>query len=268
MKKTEQELQEALQKTISTVKEYLHKSGYNTLAKDGDSTPDQIEGQAEDEMAAEGAPGADAAEGAAPSPGANQGADTEGGEGDETQAMMAYLSQAPDEMLHMMLEMIQGELAQREASEAPAEGGEGAPAPEGQGAPDQLAMSMKSEFASLAKSINEIAQAVSGLAKTQAATAQEVATLKKSTTTRPATTRPAAQNSNIQVMEKSQSATVEKFTKTGIENFLTNELRKSSRDRHPAVNSGLVAELTYVRTPQEVKEFAGKLKDLGIQLPS
>jgi len=276
----------AMQKTLSNVNEILAKSGY-PMQKAGPE--DELEGQGDPSMGAgappegdpsmgagappEGDPsmGAEGDAGAAPEGDPSMGAEgAEGGEGDESQEMMAHLQSMGEDELHMMLEMVQHELAEREAQaqSAPEAGAAPAPAPAAGGAPDQLQMSMKKEFAGLAKSMNEIAKSVAVLAQNQAAVQAEVTTLKKSTQ-KPAVQKPAAQNArNVQVLEKSEEVKVEKLSKSGIENYLMNELRKTSQNRNPAVTRDLIADLTYVKTPDDIKQFAGKLRDMGIQLPS
>lgn len=272
MKHTEQQLHEAMRKTISNIEEILQKSGFPMKKDEGaEGAPDQLEGQAEGEMSAEGAaPAEGAAEGAAPAGGAEGAAEGEmGGEGeDETQAMMEHLQGLDSEALHMMLELIQNELSAREAQEGEGAEGQAEGAAPAAGAGDQLEMSMKQEFASLAKSMSEMAKTVQTLAQAQASMQNEMQTLRKSEQKRPAAAKPAAQNRNVQVLQKSEEPKVEKLTKSGIEGFLMNELRKSSSTRNPAVSADLLAELTYIKTPAEVSAFADRLREKGIQLPS
>lgn len=286
---TKEGIEALIKDTVNSINEVLAKSGY-PMAKaegDGEGQPDGLEQQAQ----AEGAPGAEApaapapeapaapAEGA-PAPGA-EGQGAPGAEGgDDMQAMQQHLAGMPDEELHMLLEMLQGEMMKRQEGQQGAPGAEGgAPAPAAPAAPapegENMEMSMKKEFASMAKSIDSMAKAVESLAETQKQTKSEVADLKKSQAAKPAasvaTQRPAQANrTQVQVLAKSGSEApkIEKMSKSDLEGFVMNEMRKSTSQRHPAINSGVVAEMTYVKSQDEVDAFATRLRKAGVPLPA
>lgn len=282
---SKEEMEALIRGTINQIGEALKKSGY-TMAKDDEEQPDALGEQAE---GGEGAP-APEAEGGEGAP-ALEGAPAEGGEGalapedqegapaggegqDDMDAMAQHLSEMPEEELHMLLQLVQGEMMNRQQSAEGGEGQEGAPAPEGApAAGGELQMSMKKEFASMAKSMQDIANAVKQVADQGAQTAKEVAALKKSQGSKQSVaTKPAASNRSVQVLNKSgaenQPKAKEELKKSDVESFLMNEMRKSSRDRHPAITTQTIAELTYIKTPEQLKDFAEGLRKQGVQVPA
>lgn len=270
MKNTQRGLEALMKSTIDDINTVLRKSGY--LAKDDSlDQEDELEAQAaQDEAPMEPEMGEMAPEEGESSEQGEQG-EMGAEESDDLAAMEEHLSTMSDEELHMLMELIQGEIMHRQQAGESQEVDEGEDGDEGQHE-GQLQMSMKKEFASMAKSMRDIAGAVKAVAQQNSALQREVSALKKSRKGS-AVARPAAANSRqFQALSKSGGVEgqtkAEPLTKSDIEGFLMNEMRKSSSQRHPAVNSQLIADLTYVKTPSQVREFAASLRKQGVQLPS
>lgn len=277
------DMEALIKATVDKVNEVLEKSGYNAMAKDegdGEGQPDGLEGQAQGDMpppapggdmggdaGGEPAPGGEGGDMPPPAPGAEGDA---GAGGDDMEAMMQHIGSMPDEEVHMLLELLQDEMLKRQGgAEGGEPGAEAAPpaAPAPGGAP--LEMSMKKEFAGLAKSVQAVAKAVEALSQNQSKIANEVQSLKKSAPAKsPVATKPAATNRQVQVMNKSDGPVVEPLTKSQLETFVMNEMRKPSATRHPAINPTLVSKMTYVKTPEEIARFAGELRAQGVAVPN
>lgn len=298
--KSKQEFEEMIKSTIDSINEALVKSGYMAKADGDESQPDELSGQsdappadaapeASAPPAAEGeqSPDAPPADAAPEAPAAEGEQDSEGG--DEMAEMAQHLSEMPDEELHMLLELIQGEMMKRQE-------GQGEGAPEGDGgmqkfdtsgitnaaaaggvSPAQMASASRAGFGksddskeqmdAMAKSVGDMAEAVKALAKQNESLKTEIASLKKSQS-KPAA-KPAASNRTVQVLAKSSEAPkAESLSKSDVENFLMNEMRKSASQRHPAISSGTIAELTYVKTPEQIQSFVADLRKKGVTFPA
>lgn len=256
--KKEQEYVQAIQNTMAAIDEVLAKSGWNDgedMEKaDGDMPQDEMGAQADDAMA-----GAETPSEGAPAPDAGMPPDAAPGAGQD-QDLASMAAEMSDEELQMMVEVLQSELANRQGQGAP----EGAPAPDAgmppaapaAPAPEEksLAMSMKSEYAKMAKSIEALTATVEALTKATKPAAKPAA-------------RPAAANrDNVQVLEKSTPAasTSSKLSKSETENFLLGEMRNGNRK----VNSSLISDVGYANTPAALRAVHEEIRKMGITLPS
>jgi hypothetical protein len=263
-------LEQELASIVNEVSEVLKKSG--VLAKDddqiGDVPPEHAEPDADnmggpsdqdaDNVPAEGEAPATPVEGdpsAAPAP-------AEGGEGDEASEMASHAAELSDEELESMLQVLMAEVEKRHAGQAGAEGAapaaEGAPAPQAAPAPEPMAASMKAEFAGLAKSVAEIAEAVKGLTG-------EVGTLKKSVSEKKSTVivgKPAAANQSVQVLQKSAEPKM-RLSKSDTTDYLLSEQRNGNK----RVNSDMIAGVNACRSEEDLAKAQNDIEKLGIKLP-
>lgn len=266
--KSPQEARENLNKTMQELNELLKsmdgldKAANPQEAEGQEGAPDQAQ---PDELSqgdagmdpSQGEPDGDEGQGA-PDMGAAPGAEgdmaDQGQEGgDQESAIRQQAESLDDSELEMMANILQEELQKRQASQA--DQGQG---PEGAGDPSQLAMSMKSELATMAKSFKtEIAK----LAKSVNDLRSENANLKKKTQL--PTTKPAATGTR-QVLEKSQKV-IAPLNKSDSMDYLMGKMR--SKDRG-GVNSGHIATVNAARTADDLVEAHRMLAEDGIVIPS
>lgn len=214
--------------------------------------PDELGQEGQDPSLGQGEPDGD--EGA-PAPDAGQAPEQDPGQesGDQEAAIRQQAESLDDSELEMMANILQEELEKRQSAHA-----EQGQAPEGAGDANQLAMSMKSELATMAKSFKE---EISKLAKSVNDLRSENANLKKKTQL--PTTKPAATGTR-QVLEKSAKV-VAPLTKSESIDYLMGKMR--SKDRG-GVNSGHVATVNAARTADDLQEAFRMLAEDGIVIPS
>jgi hypothetical protein len=269
----------AIKDTLDEVQQILAKSGYGEMGKaEGDEMPPEAAGGEGGEMPPEAGQG-DAGGGEMPPPGAEggegmppeAGAEGAGGEGDPTAQLAEQAKQLTDEELDHMIEALMSEKEARHGGEGQGEGapmgadaggapagGEGAPAPAPE-APsgDEAEKSMKSEFASLAKSMSGIADAVGKLTK-------EVTDLKAA---KPAPAKVAAKpavTSRTQVLEKS-TPVKGRLNKSDTITFVLGEQGRGNR----AITAMDVAEINLARNAQELGAVQDRLElNANVKFPT
>lgn len=276
MIKNKSELEQELVTTISEIGEFLKKSGV-VLAKDddqvGDVPPEHAEPDADqmggpsdqdaDNVASEGEIAPEGDPSAAPAPEGDPSAAPEG-QGDEAGEMASHAAELSDEELESMLQVLMAEVEKRHAAGAGAEGAapEGQPAPaaapQPQAAPQALAASMKSELASLAKSVAEIASAVKGLTGEVVVLKKSAATSKTVVVSRPAATS----NQNVQVLHKSAQVK-EPLSKSDTLTFLMSEQRNGNKK----VDTDMIATVNACREQEDLANAQKNIEKLGIKLP-
>lgn len=283
---TEKELFEALHKTAEELavltkswdKDASKKSGGDKDKGDDDGMEKSVPvvAKAEDDDTPPPAPAASpAAEGdsapaapdaappePAPAPEASAEPDAGEGGGDMTAEVSAYAQELSDQELDMMLHVLMEEKDARAAG--PADNGAPPPA---EGDMDKnaslgydMAMSIKKEFAGLAKSMKTTQTEIAGLKKSLEKVNLENAALRKKIT-KP-TSDPAAYN-NVQVLEKSAKAP-ERLDKSEAVNWLVGEMRKGNK----LVKADHVARVNASRSDSDFENALNILKSDGIELPT
>jgi len=271
----------AINKTMDAINETLRKSGYGApMHKDDEPHEDGLADQAAADQSGPAGDGGGAppemppeapAEGGAGEAPPAEGAPGEGGDmqGESRQAMEAELSQFNDDQLAMLMEAAQSEMEKRQAPPA-----EGAGAPPAAGGGEGMEMSMKKEFASLAKSTSD---AVMAMTKAVSGLTQKVESLTKSQPARqaaPTTTQRAAaagrKSPQVTVLHKSdgtQDSGKERLNKAETLKYLEGNLR-SGANRHPAVGTDLIATVVATQSPEQLWEVQDAMKTSGVQLPT
>lgn len=272
MSQKRNEILGAIHTTAVEIQEMLAKSGYGAapMAKDdhaeGDEPPMGGEGGGEmPPPAPEG--GGDEGGMPPPAPG-GEGGDM-GGDQDPGAALAEQAKQLSDEELDHMIEALMSEKEARAGAGGegggmppPAPGGEGggeappAPAP-AEEEPAPAEKSMKSEFASLAKSMTAMAGAITTLT----AQVKDLKTAPKPVAK--VTAKPAAANvANAQVLHKSTPAK-KRLNKSETMDFAQGEIRKGSKlfDRH------VVAEINLAKSDAELAAIQDRLEIDGVKFP-
>lgn len=273
--KTEAQLQKELLETVQEVGELLKKSGLAKAEGDevGDVPPehaepdaDQMGGPSDQDADNMGAPAPEGDPSAAPAPEGDPAAqgDPSAEGGDQSAEMAAHAAELSDEELQSMLEVLMAEVEKRHAGAQGAEGEQAgappaAPAAAPQAAPEPMAASMKSEFAKMAKSVAEIADAVRSLSG-------EVGVLKKSSVAARqsnVTSKPAATGSrSVQVLQKSNEPK-ERLNKSDTLNYLLSEQRGGNKK----VNSDMIATVNACQSENELATAQKDIEKIGIKLP-
>lgn len=146
-----------------------------------------------------------------------------------------------DEELQNLMEIVSNELSARQSQ--PAEGGVPPPPPAGG---DDLAMSLKSEFKSLAKSVATLANEVASLKSAKPRVAN----------------KPAA--TNVTPMQKSNTPkTVTRLSKSETQDYLLGQMRAKNKN----VSSADVAAVTSCKSEADLAKVQDSLKIKGISLP-
>lgn len=285
---SKQEWEAKILKDVADIHEVMKKSGFPMEKAEGD---DEIMDQAagEPEMGAEGgAPVGEegsAQEGAPEAPEAGEPAEAGNPEDDMAQ-VQEHAAQMSDEELQTMIEILSQELQGRQEQAQPQgepDGDEGAPAPaapaeEMQRSLDPAQKAKSADWSAMAKSVSAMAAAVESLGKGQAALQSKVDSLSKSAAApaaRPAprAAAPAAHSRGTVLAKSSMNgdptvgAPAEKMNKSQVETFLMNELRKSSSQRHPAINRDSMADLHYVSSQPELDRYVSKMTKEGVVFP-
>jgi hypothetical protein len=260
--KTKEELAQAINSTLAEVQDLLRKS--DVLSKDDDMDGDDQQPKVDEvgeQQPSPDAPPAPPAGGEGempPAPPAGGEGEMPPGEGqpDQSQEMAQHVKELSDEELDMMLDLLMQEKEQRHAGQQqdPGMAPGGAPAPGAPPAPpvqDETMKSMKSEFASLAKSIADLKGDLDSLKKSQSQVKKPVVV-----------TKPAATN-NVQVLQKSEP-TVEPLNKSDTIRFLETEQRRGNK----TVNTDMIATVNACRDDSDLRSAQKEISKMGIKLPS
>jgi hypothetical protein len=249
---------EAVQDTLGEIQDLLQKSGYDMSKAEGEQEAPEAPEMGAEQAPQEAAPEAEG-EQAAPEMGAEQAPEAEGEQApaEGSDELAAQAKDLSDEELDHMLEVLLSEKESRHGGEGEQAAPEAAAEQAPEAAPEAAEKSMKSEFASLAKSMTDSIERLS----------KEVADLKATKAPAPAkvTSRPAVSNKQ-QVLEKSTPAKQQKqrLSKSDTLTFLENRMRQ----RDPAVNSLVIAEICNVRDDSELANIQDRLEVQGVQFPS